>query len=583
MLPSADGPLIDMWVMDALHTLQSRIHSRLIGKPIHDLPPLYALGGEALEHMTVLLHECDDLLEFEQAERACRVSRDTPPSQDVQDIENCMFNYKLAVEAVRLMQRQHPPPEDPDETMVGDMEPKIPEIRHLSDDERAKLESDHSEMVDAMKAAHKQELAQLAEVHRRSNEELFTSHAAELARAYSGRTKELEELRSEHEATLATTSQMYEERLAHSKVAQYEAASHHAAQIRCHTSAHTDTLQMTLHLDSAMEELEFNLNQNTTKLTTMQHRMDTYEAYVWQLEKQYRDALEAHASLRIAHHTLSTEHELASRRLAELETSVTERDEAVVRTQTQLEHTQAALDQRDSELASKSSRLADAENQLAELQSELERSTQIQTNVDQVLQQLAVSEAQVADLQKQLKSLELVKAERVQWAGEMHELQKMLSMYKSSASHAEQEQERAKEQMEKLQAEFFVLEQALVDREADIRALKESKRRYAEQIRTERAEHAAKRDADQNAALLTQRVADLELELSAKASEIEEADTRMLLVMKENKRLAAQVKALRNETKRALQDVTNNQASNGSPEKPDASLPNRLARLRPVS
>ncbi|WFD21008.1 protein-tyrosine-phosphatase [Malassezia caprae] len=580
MLPGADGSYVDMWVMDALHTLKSRIHPCLTGKPLLDSPPVPTLGEEALEHMSVLLHECDDLLEFEQAERACGESMDVTPTREVQNIDNCMFNYKLAVEAVRVLQRERSAQMDPDETVVGDWEPKI---SNMTEEERSKLERAHLEALETMKTAHAQELARMVEEHRLSNEDLFTSHAAELAQAYSGRTKEMEDLRLEHEATLAMTSKMYEERLTHNHLAQNEAASRHAAEVRLHNSAHTDTLQATLQLGAAMEELGATLVQNATQLATMQQRMDTYEAYVLKLEKQHGDALEAHGSLRTAHHTLSSEHELAARRLAELEASLAERDEAIAHTQRQLGQVQGALEQRESDLFAKSSRLTDAESQVAELQSELERSSQVQTNVDQILHQLTASEAQVTELQKQLKSLELVKAERAQWAGEMHELQKMLSMYKTSASHAEQEQERAKEQMEKLQAEFFVMEQALADREADIRALKESKRRYVEQIRTERAEHAAKRDADQNTASLTQRVADLELELSAKASEIEEADTRMLLVMKENKRLAAQVKALRNETKRALQDVTNNQASNVSPDKHDASLPNRLARLRPVS
>lgn len=580
MLPSADGSHVDMWVIDALHTLQSRIYPRLVGKPMLDSPPVPTHGGEALEHMTVLLNECDDLLEFEQAERAFGQCLDVTPIQKDQDIENCIFNYQLALEAVRVLQREFSPQTDPDETVVGDLEPRLPK---MEEKERSKLERAHLDAMEAMKTAHAQELARVTEEHRLSNEDLFINHAAELAQAYSGRTKEMDDLRLEHEATLATTSKMYEERLAHSQMTQLEAASRHAAEIRTHTNAHTDTLQMTLQLDAAMEELGTTLRQNTTQLATMQQRMDAYEAYVLQLEKQHRDALETHASLRNVHHTLSSEHEQAVMRLAELEASVAERDEAVSHTQMKLAQVQGVLEQCDNDLIAKSSRLADAESQVAELQSELERSMQVQTNVDQILHQLAVSEARVTDLQKQLKSLELVKAERAQWAGEMHELQKMLSMYKTSASHAEQEQERAKEQMEKLQAEFFVMEQTLADREADIRALKESKRRYAEQIRAERAEHAAKRDADQNTDSLTQRVADLELELSAKASEIEEADTRMLLVMKENKRLAAQVKALRNETKRALQDVTNNQASNVSPDRRDVSLPNRLARLRPGS
>lgn len=582
MLPRADGPHTNMWVMDALHTLQSSIYPRLVGEPLLVSPPVSDHLGEALEHMTVLLHECDDLLEFMQAEHACRALHEVPHTQEVQDLENFMFNYKLAVEAVRTLQRERSSVQDPDQTIVDEPEPKS-EKHTIWEEKSAELERVHAEQMASLQETHMQELARVAEEHRSSNEDLFTNHAAELAQAHKSHAKEMDDLRASYEASQAAASQSFQERWAESQVAQGQAESQHAAQIQRHERAHAVTWERTCLLRSAIEDLGSAVDYNASQLAALQQRIDAQEAYVCQLEKAHRDALNAHASLHTAHNTLSSEHSRTEKQLAELQLAMTERDTMIAQIQTRMTEAQATLQERESELAKKSSRLADVETQLVELQSEFERSTQVQTNVDQILQQLAASEAHVADLQKQLKSLELVKAERAQWAGEIHELKKLLSMYKSSASHAEQEQERVKETMEKMQVEYFVMQQALEERDAEVHALKESKRRYAEQIRTERAENAAKRDVHQQAALLEQRVADLELELSAKASEIEEADTRMLLVMKENKRLVAQMKAMRSETKHALQDVTNSQPTGASPDKRDALLPNRLARLRPVS
>ena len=56
---------------------------------------------------------------------------------------------------------------------------------------------------------------------------------------------------------------------------------------------------------------------------------------------------------------------------------------------------------------------------------------------------------------------------------------------------------------------------------------------------------------------LSERVAQLELELNAKATEIEAADTRLLSIIKENKRLITQTKKLRMNTTRPLGDATN--------------------------
>lgn len=107
------------------------------------------------------------------------------------------------------------------------------------------------------------------------------------------------------------------------------------------------------------------------------------------------------------------------------------------------------------------------------------------------------------------------------------------------------------------------------ERDAEVEALQEARRRHTEQIRMLRAAEKEMRAAraPDHAAELHERIAQLELELSAKAEEVEEADTRILHALKDNKRLATQNKALQarldGPKERALpfQDRTNTRAA----------------------
>ena len=208
------------------------------------------------------------------------------------------------------------------------------------------------------------------------------------------------------------------------------------------------------------------------------------------------------------------------------------------------------LASRQSELAIRSSRLNETERQLHEVQREMECTAQAQADMDEMQARVAAAEAEVTGLRDQLRALEPLCAERTQLASEVHELQKLVSMYKDSVTHAQLEHERTQQQLERAEAQRFALEQVLAERETEWKSQRKS-----------RAPRASSHDQ-------ATRIAELECELNAKAAEIEDGDTRLLTVMKENKRLLSQLKALKSDSKRALQDVTNAKTVTGIPSSP---------------
>lgn len=128
--------------------------------------------------------------------------------------------------------------------------------------------------------------------------------------------------------------------------------------------------------------------------------------------------------------------------------------------------------------------------------------------------------------------------------------------------------------------------------------LKDARARYQEQIRGLRASEKKLRSeqAASQTTHLEERITQLEAELTAKAEEVEEADTRILTTLKNNKRLAAQNKALQAQLvgrvepappqPTPLQDRTNTPTSPSKPlakPAPESRFRDRLARFKPVA
>ena len=237
-------------------------------------------------------------------------------------------------------------------------------------------------------------------------------------------------------------------------------------------------------------------------------------------------------------------------------------------------------------------------------------------NVAALQQRAEHAEAESAALREQLRAAEPLRVAAAQLQSEVHELQTVVSMHKTSAKHAEQEHVQAQETIQELYVEScscstakaYVVEHALRERDEEIEALRDARRRHTEQIRTLRASEKALR-AERDAHGWHERIAQLERELIAKAEEVEAADTRILDTLRENKRLAAQNKALHARLAAAperaapLHDRTNQREApapsprasptkpargdaRASPTKPargDARFLDRLARFKPVS
>ena len=178
-------------------------------------------------------------------------------------------------------------------------------------------------------------------------------------------------------------------------------------------------------------------------------------------------------------------------------------------------------------------------------------------------------------------------------------------MHKSDAAHAEAARENAQAAADDASARVLALEHKLAERAEEIEAMRESKRRLVEQVRALRAERAElversepQAGADTEAlADYAARIEQLEATLDARAQEVEESDTRMLEVLRENKRLAAKVRALSQPQQRpirtapkespqadrgALTDRTNTPTRQRTAQKraPETAFLDRLARFK---
>ncbi|KAL4400426.1 hypothetical protein ACI68E_003343 [Malassezia pachydermatis] len=526
---------VTVWISQALGIVQGAVRA-------HD-----ASQRDSWERLSVLLHECRDLIEFEHVESTIAKEIPTIMTSD----ENDAFNYALSLEAVSTLQQElahwrglaTTDEDDADKTCV-DASDAEPWMAAQWKEALATLKGH----ADSQAQAHAQALADLQATHDRDMEQVYQEHA-----------EELESLRQEHETDIALAADEHEKALAaqatqHSLQLQAQASVHTAQMHKAHTDMTALTSSMT-QLCAAIDTLDATAGTQASHIASVQSRLAASDAYMRQIETQWTAAKEA---------------------LAQAHTDLSQWQHRWQHSEKGWKQTQATLAQRDDELGKKQKRLVEIERALAEVQSDMERTVHTQANVDDLQRQVREKDEEAHQLREQLRSMEPLRAEKSQLARDVHELQKLVSMYKDSTATAQQEQERTAEQLDKLQAQHFALEQTLAERTDQIQALKDSKRKYAEQLRAVKEGEARRQTQASAASDLQQRMTELEKELQAKAVEIEEADTRLLTVMKENKRLASQLKALRAESKRALQDVTN-AVPKLSPTK------ERVARRNPVS
>ena len=487
-----DVPMdVGAWAQHMLRVLQMGIHARLVGWSV--VPPLPTPKNalDAMAHLSVLLTECEDLLAFEQVEKSMQQE-----DYDVKEDGNDAFNYVLAVQAVRALQQElHAVREndaDPDATMVASPD----------------THTWHERVKDTIK-------------------ELEDRHSDEVAQIYAQHSDELEALRSEHAADQAQQAQDHHDQM--------------------------EAMQKTAHCE--VESVRAGLHAKyTASIEDMQRSWSTACASLFRTIDDLHFQVESHAQMMVP----------VSKRIYALHTAIdtlaTERIalQAEVRTW-MAKHTAIATDMaslreqlasHQSELAIRSSRLNETERKLHEVQRDMECTAHAQADMDEMQARVAAAEAEVTELREQLRALEPLCAERTQLSSEVNELQKLVSMYKDSVTHAQLEHERTQQQLESTEAQRFALEQMLAERETELRSQRKT-----------RGPRASSHDQ-------ATRIAELECELNAKAAEIEDGDTRLLAVMKENKRLLSQLKALKSDSKRALQDVTNAKTMTAIPSSP---------------
>ena len=479
------------WAEHMLRVLQTGIHARLVGCSV--VPPLPRPKNtlEAMSHLSVLLSECEDLLAFEQVEKSLQQENFV-----VKEDGNDAFNYALAVQAVHALQQElHAVREDdadPDATIVAS-----PDTHPW-----------HKRVKDTI-------------------QELEDRHADEMAQIYAQHSDELEALRSEHAADEAQ-----------------QARDHHDQMETVRKTAHDEleSVRAGLHAEytASIEEMQ---RSWSTACASLSRTIDDLHS---QVASHAQSMAPVSKRIYALHEVIDA---LAAERMAvQVEVRTWRAKHAAVTNDMASLHEQLAS--RQSELAIRSSRLNETERQLHEVQREMECTAQAQADMDEMQARVAAAEAEVTGLREQLRALEPLCAERTQLASEVHELQKLVSMYKDSVSHAQLEHERTQQQLEKAEAQRFALEQELAERETELKSQRKS-----------RAPRASSHDQ-------ATRIAELECELNAKAAEIEDGDTRLLTVMKENKRLLSQLKALKSDSKRALQDVTNAKTLTAIPSSP---------------
>ncbi|KAI3617746.1 hypothetical protein CBS9595_003655 [Malassezia furfur] len=592
-----------------------------------------------LEPLAILLDECMEMVEFRDAERAaehkalCRAYDERAaqtPAALASELEHTQFNYALALDAVAALQP------DPDATCVeGRARPLVDDaaldtLRAEHDAALEALRAEHSATLESLHAKHAEALAARTAAHDAALHTTRTQHAAALAAQAQAHTDALDAERATHADAQRDAAQAHDTAVralqdTHTRATEALAAQHadelqalrtaHAAALDTQRADHVaraqawdaERAQWAQAMDAAsaqraadarriaslaatVDALARSVQQSDVLLASVRERVDAHEAW----DAQHARAYAALAERYVAHsHRLATEQAQAEAHEAARTAAEQARDAA---------HAAAEA---------KTARAHEAERRLAELQRDVEQTREVQADVAALQARAAHAEAEVTALRERAQDAEPLRVAAAQLQREVDELQTVVSMHKTSAKHAEQDHVRAEETIRELYvpslpstSNIYVLEHAARARDDELASLRDARQRHTEQIRALKAAEKAWR-AERDAGGWHERIAQLELELSAKAEEVEEADTRILSALRDNKRLAAQNKALQAKLAHAsaasggearvaqpLADRTNRREApppvspGASPDKAgrgEARFRDRLARFKPAT
>lgn len=533
-----------------------------------------------LQYLAVLLAECDDLLEFQQAESAVENTHVPDAS-----LEHAQFNYALALEAIASLQTELGAlrGSDPDETRVGETPlpadgDKIEAIRAdhaktlqaLSDRYAAALEAQAATHAHEMRSRADEYAELLAHVERMQADmnALKNAHADELRRLNDEHTSALESAWFEHTETLSSEKERNAALVAERDVLAADKAGLVAE--RDALAADKETLAkaktaLTTELDSRLAALTAEKDHLAVSLASAQTDRVAAEGA---LREEHSAALD---ELRSAHASELEEAQRRSRETqaaldavrAQLDVLQAEHASELDAAQAHIQHLQATATERQQELDEAAKRLLHLGRELAEMQRDAERASDMAAQIEALQQRVTATEADLVHQREQLRSVESMRTSWAHVASERDEQRMLVEMLKSSAAAADEEHGRTRQALSEAHARILQLEQSRSTTHSSddaIVGLRDAKRRLHERnVQVERlqrrvaeleANSAPRRD-------LSERVAQLELELNAKATEIEAADTRLLSIIKENKRLITQTKKLRMNTTRPLGDATN--------------------------
>ncbi|WFD44256.1 hypothetical protein MPSI1_002922 [Malassezia psittaci] len=648
--------------------VRCRIHALLSGnesEEIADVP-------HELEPLALLLDECKDLLQFREAEHAADYKdmqltqeylRDQLTAQEAAtkststleeqriELQHERFNYALALEAITVLQG------DPDETCVEKVAPmrtsestveqgidspgsktylsselleqekqqilqeaetKYSKLLALQQEEFAyaqqeqakqhtgslealnrkhanemqTLRTEHNEFVDSLRHESAVKIASEHAQHLKEQDALRRANADALERLFTEKQQELRAAQSTHNAALEKA--MVESQIMHdTQYAKHEALQRDLVEKLTYSEQHNSKLsaelkvyaKRTQSITEALDALLASVQENEILLDSVQSRIDTYQEFEAEALQQ-KATLEQNIAKQLSHisHLEETNSDL----------------------QTKLEENEFKLKD-----------LHDTERRLCELQRELEQTHEVQADVDALQQRAEHAESALSCLREQLRESEELRVKVAQLQSEAEELQTVVSMHRTNAQHVEQERVQANDQIQELIAKVYVLEHTLRERDDEVSSLRSARTRHIDQIRNLRnTEKALRAGNDSNE--WQEKVTQLELELTAKAQEVEEADTRILTALRDNKRLVSQNRLLQSKIvqmkqaaesdkksdsqKHIFQDRTNYTPSNNeqhsvnspvkspvkSPMKPpvkvgrsDAQFRDRLARFKP--
>ncbi|WFD00240.1 hypothetical protein MYAM1_002988 [Malassezia yamatoensis] len=640
--------------------VRGRIHALLSGyesEKIVDIP-------HELEPLALLLDECKDLLQFREAEHAAdykemqlsqeflrdqlavhKTAIESNSTLDDQRIalQHEQFNYALALEAITSLQG------DPDETCVeetaptrisdlavekGSDSPGLKAIFTSEDLERAReqilqeaetkcsqllavqqeqfadaqheqarrhtesmealslkhanemqtLRTEHNEMIDSLRHKLADDIASEHAQHVKEQDALRRVNADALERLRAEKQQELHAAQSTYDAALEKASQesqiMLDTQNAKHETLQHEISTRLTSSEQrnsCLSAELQIYAKRTQSINESLDMLLASVQENEILLDSVRSHIDTYQTLEAETLQQ-KATLEKNIAKQLSH-------------ISHLEDTITDLHAKLEKNQSKLTH------------------LHDTEQRLCELQHELEQTHEVQANIEALQQRAEHAETNLTCLRGQLRESEELRVKVAQLQSEAEELQTVVSMHRANAQNVEQERVQANDQIQELTAKLYVMEHTLRERDDEVSSLRSARTRHIDQIRNLRnTEKALRAGNDLNE--FQEKVTQLELELSAKAQEVEEADTRILTALRENKRLVSQNRLLqskivqmkqtddsdkKSETQKSIfQDRTNHIPSNNeqhsvkSPVKSplkvgrsDAQFRDRLARFKP--